>query len=129
MFHRYKVQYFALVAAVAIGLFCSTLYIQKPVVAQSITGINSEISSLRSRINRLESQFRNLRNSNSNSFSNSPSNSSEPLERVPRGVVGDRVIGSSDPLTERLATLIIELKEDIRNIETRLDTLEERQNS
>ncbi|WP_246141976.1 hypothetical protein [Hyella patelloides] len=100
----------------------------KPVASQSITGINAEISRLRSRINRVESEIRNLRPSSS--APNLPANKS-PRESVSDNfnnppVINNQAIGRSDPLFERLATLLIELKEDVRDIESRLVTLEER---
>lgn len=100
----------------------------KSVASQSITGINAEISRLRSRINRVESEVRNLRQSGS--APSLPANKS-PRESVADNfnnppVINNQAIGRSDPLFERLATLLIELKEDVRDIESRLVTLEER---
>jgi outer membrane murein-binding lipoprotein Lpp len=104
------------------------LLVSKPVSSQSITGINAEISGLRSRINRLESEVRNIRPGNFNSAPGIPKTSPE-TEANPDNfnnppAVNDQAIGRSDPLFERLATLLIELKEDVNNLENRVDILE-----
>ncbi|HHP7230465.1 MAG TPA: hypothetical protein ACFCUY_06360 [Xenococcaceae cyanobacterium] len=97
--------------------------------AQSITGINAEISSLRSRINRLESEVRNLSRAIPGSSPVTPRNLPErelpptTIENPP--AIDGNVVGRSDPLFERLATLVIELKEDVRNLDRRLTALEE----
>ena len=99
------------------------------VKAQSITGINAEISSLRSRINRLESDVRNLNraiNSNRN-IPKIPNREfpSSSIENPP--AIDNTVVGRSDPLFKRLATLVIELKEDVKNLDQRLTVIEESQ--
>ena len=99
------------------------------VKAQSITGLNAEISSLRSRINRLESDVRNLSraiNSNRN-LPNIPPRES-PSSRIDNPpAIDNTVVGRSDPLFQRLATLVIELKEDVKNLDQRLTVIEQRQ--
>ena len=112
---------------ISIGLILILISIDNyPVNSQSITGLNSEISSLRSRINHLESEVRNLRTVTN--FS-SPSTPKLDREYIPNSInnpppVNDRSIGRSDPMFERLATLLIELKEDVRDLESRLTILE-----
>ena len=99
------------------------------VKAQSITGIKAEISGLRARINRLESQVRNL------SRSNTPNRTAPNIRQreLPSStinnppVIDNRVVGRSDPLFERLATLVIELKEDVRDLDQRLTAIEKMQ--
>ena len=109
-------------------IFTLIIVSNEPVFSQSITGLNAEISSLRSRINRLESEIRNIKVSNP--APGLPYELPEKeaidgeIENPP--IVNDQPIGKSDPLFERLATLIIELKEDVNNIENRLDALEEK---
>ena len=44
-------------------------------------------------------------------------------------VVNGQAIGRSDPLYERLATLLIELKEDVKNLDRRLVDLENKASS
>lgn len=115
-------------AIVIISLIFAFLLVNNhPVQSQSITGINSEISSLRSRINRLESEVRSLRNSNSSlPANNAPRRETYNDADIPVEVEGE-IIGRSDLFSERLATLLIELREDINNIESRLNALEEKQ--
>ncbi len=38
-----------------------------------------------------------------------------PQRRSGTGIVNGEVVGESDPLFQRLATLVIELKEDLKN--------------
>jgi hypothetical protein len=40
-------------------------------------------------------------------------------------VVNGETVGQSDPLFDRLSTLVIELKEEVRGLEKRVKTLEE----
>lgn len=117
------------VIVLIIGLtFALIIVTNKPASSQSITGLNAEISSLRSRINRLESEIRNVRSSRTAPGLpyELPERESIDGEIENPPVVNDQPIGKSDPLFERLATLIIELKEDVRNLENRLDVLEEK---
>ena len=116
-------------AIIIIGLTLTLIAVNnQPVSSQSITGINAEISSLRSRISRLESEVRNLRTSNSTPGVPAQKPSRESLSGTINNppVVNNQVIGRSDPLYERLATLLIELKEDVRDLDNRLVVLEEK---
>ncbi len=98
------------------------------VKAQSITGLNAEISSLRTRINRLESDIRNLSRaiSSNRNIPNIPNRElpSSTIDNPP--AIDNTVVGRSDPLFERLANLVIELKEDVRDLDQRLTVIEER---
>ena len=107
--------------------------IAHPSIAQSNLNLNSDVISLRARITRLEQEVNSLRN---NSFTPPPSprikpqqpNSNSAPERptiVNPTIVDGRAIGKSDPLYERLATLLIELKEDVRNLDRRLTEIEQ----
>ncbi|MDJ0746380.1 MAG: hypothetical protein QNJ32_23865 [Xenococcaceae cyanobacterium MO_167.B27] len=100
------------------------------VQAQSITGLNADISSLRSRINRLESEVRSLSRSTSSNRNvrNIPQREypSSTINNPP--AINNTVVGRSDPLFQRLATLVIELKEDVRDLDQRLTAIEEMQN-
>ena len=91
-----------------------------PVTSQSTTSINAEISSLRSRVNRLESEIRRLSRSGNLS---TPRETTPPRKTSPSTIDGN-LIGSSDPLFERFATLLIELKEDVRDLNKRLIEVE-----
>ena len=102
-----------------------------PIVqAQSITGLNADISSLRSRINRLESEVRSLSRSTSSNRNvrNIPQREypSSTINNPP--AINNTVVGRSDPLFQRLATLVIELKEDVRDLDQRLTAIEKIQN-
>ena len=116
-------------AIVIMGLTLTLIAVNNlPVSSQSITGINAEITSLRSRISRLESEVRNLRTSNSAPGVPAQKPSRESVSGTINNppVVNNQAIGRSDPLYERLATLLIELKEDVRDLENRLVILEEK---
>lgn len=110
-------------------IICLILILNKPVFSQSITGINAEVSSLRTRISRLEAEVRNLQRTNFNSAPGIPKtipeteNNTNPTNNPP--TINNRAVGRSDPLFERLATLVVELKEDVQNLDTRLKKLEQ----
>ena len=100
-----------------------------PIVqAQSITGLNADISSLRSRINRLESEVRSLSRSTSSNRNvrNIREYPSSTINNPP--AINNTVVGRSDPLFQRLANLVIELKEDVRDLDQRLTAIEKIQN-
>jgi hypothetical protein len=85
--------------------------------AQSDTAVRSELINLRNRVDRLESQIRGITVRQGNA---APS----PDRRSGTGIVQGGIIGKSDPLFERLATLVIELKEDFQKLEQRVQVLE-----
>ncbi|MGK7895830.1 MAG: hypothetical protein AB4372_20010 [Xenococcus sp. (in: cyanobacteria)] len=91
-----------------------------PVASQSLTSINAELSSLRSRVNRLESEIRRIGRP-SNLPNNRPAN---PPSNTPPTDIDGNLIGRSDPLFERFATLLIELKEDVKDLNKRLIEVE-----
>jgi polyhydroxyalkanoate synthesis regulator phasin len=86
--------------------------------AQSDTAVRAEILSLRSRVERLDSEVRRL----SQSLSHPERTSGSPSPSIVNG----REIGRSDPMFERLATLVIELKERIIDLEKRMTQLEQK---
>ena len=102
-----------------------------PVIAQSNFNLKSDIISLQARISRLEQEVSRLRSS---AVSPSP-RSIKPKQPTPNPaprptiinppVVDGRAIGKSDPFYERLATLLIELKEDVRDLDRRLTEIEQ----
>ena len=95
------------------------------VFGQSATSLNAEISSLRSRVNRLESEVRSLGRSSNlpNNRTTNPPRSNSPSNTPPSTIDGN-LVGKSDPLFERFATLLIELKEDVRDLNQRLTEVE-----
>jgi hypothetical protein len=109
-----------LVFALIVSIGIQIIY-PHPIVAQSDTAIRSEITSLRSRVSRLESEIRSAGRSG-----NRPSNSSEPRQNTPPQEVDGVVVGSSDPMFERLATLAIELKERVNSLEERVTQIEQK---
>lgn len=106
--------------------------VNQPLLAQSDLSIKSDIISLESRINRLEQEVNYLRSSTISRSSSSqsprqtPPKPNQPSTPPNSGttIVDGKVIGSIDPLYSRLATLIIELKEEVRNIDQRLTAIE-----
>jgi polyhydroxyalkanoate synthesis regulator phasin len=97
--------------------FILILSLLKPVNSQSDTAVRSELISLRNRIDRLESQIRGISVRSGNA-------DQTPERRSGTGMVEGEVVGRSDPLFERLATLVIELKEDFQKLERRVQVLE-----
>jgi hypothetical protein len=93
----------------------------RPIVAQSDTAIRSEITSLRSRVSRLEAEIRSVGRSGSR-----PSTPSQPRQITPPQEVNGVAVGSSDPMFERLATLTIELKERVTSLEKRVAQIEQK---
>ena len=99
----------------AIGLGIQTIH-REPVRAQS-----SEITSLRTQVNRLETQVRRL---NQQVFRLSQTTSSSN-RRIPPSRVEPVPVEPTDPMFDRLATLVIELKERVTILETRMEQLEQ----
>ena len=102
-----------------LGIFILLLWANQ-VTAQSDSAVRSELSSLRNRVSRLEVEIRRA----SSSSSNPPPRSAS----TPR-VVNGEAIGESDPMFERLATLVIELKEDVRELQKRVNVQENKNRS
>ncbi|GFE68284.1 hypothetical protein [Chroococcus sp. FPU101] len=107
---------------ILLSLLC-VLVLNQSVFAQSDTAVRSELSSLSSRVSRLESQIGRL---GSGSRSPSPSYTPRQPSTSPR-VVNGQLIGESDPMFERLSTLVIEIREDVRKLDKRVKTLEARE--
>ena len=118
-----KFKYKKLLSVILLTILISLIIISSntiPVASQSITGINAEISSLRSRVNRLESEIRRIGRP-SNLPNTRPTN---PPSNIPPANIDGNLVGRSDPLFERFATLLIELKEDVRDLNQRLTEVE-----
>ena len=88
-----------------------------PVSASVENRLRGEINRLQARVSRLESAVTNLRQGSNNN------NNTPPLNPSPQIVDGE-IIGRSDPLFERLSTLVIELKERVMDVEKRINQLE-----
>lgn len=106
---------------ILLSLLCVFL-LNQSVFAQSDTAVRSELTNLSNRVSRLESQIGRLGSSSPRSTTPSPRQPSSP----PR-VVNGQVIGESDPMFERLATLVIEIREDVRKLDKRMKVLEARE--
>lgn len=100
---------------ICLGIFLLLLWANR-VSAQSDTAVRSELTSLRSRVSRLEAEVRRLSGVTTRPVPSSP---------APRIVEGE-ALGPSDPMFERLATLAIELKEDVRELQKRVTALEKK---
>ncbi|NJL83543.1 MAG: hypothetical protein HC890_12410 [Chloroflexaceae bacterium] len=90
---------------------------------------SSEVFSLRNRVNRLESEIRRLQQGGGTLPTFRPPVSSSQRQSagsIPPAVVDGRVIGRSDPMFERLATLTIELKERVNELEQQNRLLQQR---
>ena len=118
-----------------IGILTITTYLAHPelVSAQSLTGLDTEISTLRSEINILRSQVRRLEgevNRLRQSISRSPGQStptpSPSTLNTPPTVVEGQIRGRSDPMFQQLATLVIELKQDVRELQENIRDLQKR---
>ncbi|MEG3439819.1 hypothetical protein V0288_22010 [Pannus brasiliensis CCIBt3594] len=92
-----------------------------PVNAQSDSAVRSELTSLRDRVDRLESEVRGVSSRQNYPSSRSPG---VPQQRSGVGTVNGQLVGRSDPMFERLSTLVIELKEQVNQLEKRVKTLE-----
>ena len=121
---------------ICLGLFlsiaiCWSIAIARPSPAQTDFNLKSDIISLQSRISRLEQEVNRLR-----SNSRSPNRTNNNRVKQPDApscqncnsgnppVVNGQAIGRSDPLYEKLATLLIELKEDVKDLDRRLSNVE-----
>ena len=97
------------------------------VLAQNRTDTfnRAETLNLKRQIRQLEGEIRRLNRANTRSNSSIP-------DRIPRStfsnppVVNNQPVGRSDPMFERLATLLIELKEDVRNLDKRMTAIEQK---
>ncbi len=83
-------------------------------LSSRVSRLEGENSRLRSRITRLESQLRSLRLIK-------PSEGTQSLPRLP----STPSPSSDDPMFDRLATLVIELKERMNVLEDRMDVLQQ----
>jgi hypothetical protein len=106
--------------------------LNQPLLAQSDLSLKSDIISLESRLNRLEQEVTRLRSITSSQL-NVPAaelkeRSTPPVSRNTTGnpaVVNGQVIGRTDPLYSRLATLLIELREEVTSLDRRLTEIEQ----
>ena len=121
---------------IAIAIFTNLPASDRTVLAQSNVN-NSDIISIRARVNRLEQEINQIRHNVRVDDSRPAKKLPIPSQSAPTSrptivnppIVNDRPVGKSDPMYERLATLLIELKEDVRNINERLTEIEQQVDS
>ncbi len=119
------------IVLVALSLILACLvFVDQPVASQTLPSLSAQVRNLKSRISRVEAEVRNQRSSTSrNSSPNVNSRPSlapvSPPNRSDRNRSENQVVNSSDPMFKRLATLVIELKEEVRAMEKRIDVLEQ----
>ncbi|HEY9748160.1 MAG TPA: hypothetical protein V6C63_05760 [Allocoleopsis sp.] len=108
---------------IAAGLMVGLVLLPGRLAAQSTALLESRLSrlesenyQLRAEINRLQSQIYSL--SRPGTRSPEPRNSAAPATPPPRSAV------SNTPIVERLATLLVELKERVTKVEARMTRLE-----
>ena len=116
--------------ALSLMLACLVL-VNQPAASQTLPSLSAQVRNLKSRISRVEAEVRNQRSSTSrNSRPNVNSRPSpapfSPPNRSDRNRFDNQVVNSSDPMFKRLATLVIELKEEVRAMEKRIDVLEQK---
>lgn len=119
-------------ACLLVGMIYLSTQANQSVLAQLNRNFSPDINSLKARITRLEQNVNQLRTGNVRlrNLNKVPAAPPQP-QQLPRRstgnppIIDNRAIGASDPLFERLSTLLIELKEDMRNIEQRLTRIEQ----
>ena len=94
----------------------------QPVAAQSTGVLSSELLNLRTRVNLLEAEVRRLRQPVPRTSPPRRNSPTPPPINLPQPEGEQR---STDPMFQRLATLVIELKERVVELEERTATLEE----
>jgi hypothetical protein len=114
-----------------IGSIYLILPVDRPLLAESDLSLISDITALESRINRLEQEVNYLRSRSSNSSSQSlelnppqPKQPNSGTTIVNPPVINGQAIGRTDPLYSRLATLLIELRDEVNNLDRRLTAVE-----
>lgn len=96
----------------------------RSVSAQSTTDFRAEITNLRTRVNHLEMEVRRLSQSSNRTTQSAADRigSQSTIGNPP--LVNGQPIGRSDPMFERLANLVIELKQEVRELERRVVEVE-----
>ncbi len=118
-------QLFKKIAVLCLALLVAAIVLQmvapSPALSQTdsrVSRLESEVYSLRSQLSRLESQVYQL---NNRSQSPTSRDSRSPISPEPDPV---RPAKPTDPMFQRLATIVIELQERITAVEKRLSRLE-----
>lgn len=94
---------------------------EKGELRSEIASLRNELFSLRNQVSRLEREVNRLGSSSLSQSPPLPTRTAPPLQIV-EGVP----MGRSDPMFERLANLLIELKERVTSLEKRVNQLEKK---
>ena len=113
-----------------IGIIYFSSQFSQSSLAQSNRNFSSDISSLKARIRQLEQDVSRIRNGNirlgnPQKYQPAPISPQQNFSGRNPPLVNGRAIEQREPTFDRLATLLIELKEDVRNIEQRLTKIEQ----
>jgi BMFP domain-containing protein YqiC len=117
--------YFCFLSCLIIGLILG-MQITKidSVNAEPNDYLNPQVIELRNRVNLLENQ---LNKTPTDSFHNSqPIPGNRQRTNYPSGRIDGKLIGRSDPAFENLATMVIELKQEIQVLEKRVAKIEKK---
>jgi hypothetical protein len=111
-----------LLVGLAIGIQIATI---DTVNAQPTRQFNTEVLNLKNRINSLETELRKSNNNSSYQF-NLPSRSSPSVapSNSPPAEINGVLVGRSDPAFTNLATMVVELKQQVQELEKRVNKIE-----
>jgi hypothetical protein len=118
--------YFCLISCLIIGLILSIQITKIDAVnAEPNNYLNPQVIDLRNRVNLLENQLNRSR-TNSPPGTPQPIRSNRDRTNYPPEKVNGQLVGRSDPAFENLATMVIELKQEVRALNKRVAQLEGR---
>lgn len=116
---------------ICLSLIFAFVIFERHTLAQSTASLESRLSrlegenwQLRSQINSLESQLSQI---TSQLTSQTPSSNRQTAPQIPPRT--NRQVSSSDPMFKRLATLVIELGERVKVLETQVAQLKKQPNN
>jgi hypothetical protein len=117
--------YFCFLSCLIIGLALGIQITKIDAVnAEPNDYLNPQVIDLRNRVNLLENQLNKTR-------TNSPPGTPQPIRQnrdrtnYPPGRVNGQLVGRSDPAFENLATMVIELKQEVRALNKRVADIED----
>jgi outer membrane murein-binding lipoprotein Lpp len=118
--------YFAFLSCLIIGLIIGVrITAIESVNAEPTNYLNSEITNLRNRVNQLENRV--IRTPTERFDLSSPSSNNNGLRTSPPAKVNGQLVGRSDPTIENLATMVIELKQQVQDLNKRVEKVEKKQ--
>ncbi len=115
------------VGVLVIALFFTLTILSSPTLAQSSAALESRLSRVESDNFQLRSQLSNLESQISAIKGQSSPQTPVPVtpQTIPIPPRANRQITSSDPMFERLATLVIELKQRVQALEAQVAKLKQ----